>query len=203
MDVYPLFSSNVVVIEVEESLHSLQKIKEYEFIDTKSPGSDNCLITKNRKILNDFSRIKFLIQKHFDNFKNNVLNYEKTKFEITTSWGTKLVQNCTSQFHSHMNCMYSGILYFDEYDSNSGMLEFETPFITQQIAVIPTQYNIVNARVYGFKPKKNLLVFFPSYLRHRITTHLSEKERYSLAFNFIPTGKIGEGDSYVDIVLNS
>jgi len=203
MIIYPLFASNVFVGSINEDLKELQKIKKYDFIETKEDMSSGSYITKNQKILNDFPKVKNVIQKNFNEVKNEVLMHRDTNFEITTSWGTKVLKDSFCQFHSHMNCLYSGILYFDEYDLDSGTLEFESPFITQQIYAIPSEYNIVNARVYGFKPKKNNLIFFPSYLRHRITKHLSKIERYSLSFNLMPVGKLGRGDSYIDIVLKS
>ena len=43
--------------------------------------------------------------------------------------------------------------------------------------------------------KKNMVIFFPSYLEHSILNNTSKKPRHSLAFNLIPFGKYGVGDS--------
>jgi len=203
VDVYPLFASNVFVGEIEESLDVLQKIKKYEFIDTNSYGSSKSLISKNRKILNDFPRVKQIVERSFNSVKNNFLEYSDTKFSVTTSWATKITKESVCQFHSHTNCLYSGILYFDDYGPDSANIEFESPYVNQQLLVKPKSYNIFNAHVYAFKPRKNLIILFQSNLRHRITQHFSENERYSLAFNFMPIGKIGDGDSFIDLSLNS
>ena len=40
-----------------------------------------------------------------------------------------------------------------------------------------------------------MLLFFPSYLWHTILNNHSDKPRYSLAFNLIPLGHYGSGDS--------
>jgi hypothetical protein len=62
----------------------------------------------------------------------------------------------------------------------------------------PTEWNILNSRRLIIEPEKNLLVFFPSVLRHRVSKYSGKDNRYSLAFNLFPTGKIGNGDSSID-----
>ena len=47
----------------------------------------------------------------------------------------------------------------------------------------------------GMYPHKNQLILFPSYLKHRICEQKSDKTRYSLAFNIVPIGGYGYGDS--------
>jgi len=44
-------------------------------------------------------------------------------------------------------------------------------------------------------PKKNMLVFFPSYLYHKIEKNTSDEVRHSLAFNIMPDGATGKVDS--------
>ena len=55
--------------------------------------------------------------------------------------------------------------------------------------------NNYNAKEYLVTPQKNMLLFFPSYLWHTILNNHSDKPRYSLAFNLIPLGQYGSGDS--------
>tara|TARA_Y100000004_G_scaffold13011_1_gene13895 strand:+ start:1581 stop:2195 length:615 start_codon:yes stop_codon:yes gene_type:complete len=151
-----------------------------------------CYASTNKFILND-TKILFLknyILNEFNKFKNVVLNLNNTQFELTTSWLTKTPKNHFSNFHNHSNCMFSGIFYFD--DSSDLLLN---DYTIKQFYVIPKSYNDYNADSYTIKPKKNMMVFFDSRLHHRITKNLNEKTRYSLAFNFIPKGHIGIGDS--------
>jgi len=46
-----------------------------------------------------------------------------------------------------------------------------------------------------------MLIFFPSETYHRIVNNKSNKIRYSLAFNLIPVGPIGDktNDGFVNI----
>ena len=55
--------------------------------------------------------------------------------------------------------------------------------------------NIHNSKEWFVKPKKNLLLFFPSYLWHAVMNNTSDNPRHSLAFNFIPIGEYGVSDS--------
>ena len=55
--------------------------------------------------------------------------------------------------------------------------------------------NIHNSKEWQVQPKKNMVIFFPSYLEHSILNNTSKKPRHSLAFNLIPFGKYGVGDS--------
>ena len=41
-------------------------------------------------------------------------------------------------------------------------------------------------------------MFFPSHLKHYVTTHNNSKTRYSLAFNIVPIGLYGDRDSTYD-----
>ena len=45
------------------------------------------------------------------------------------------------------------------------------------------------------QPKKNMIVFFPSYLHHRIEKNTFDEVRHSLAFNIMPDGTTGVVDS--------
>ena len=47
------------------------------------------------------------------------------------------------------------------------------------------------------KPFKGLLTFFPSEVYHKVQE--TDLKRTSMAFNFIPTGTYGPGDSRVSI----
>jgi hypothetical protein len=63
----------------------------------------------------------------------------------------------------------------------------------------PSEWNIYNYQSFVIQPDKNLLVFFPSDLKHKINVYTGLKDRYSVAFNLIPVGTIGLGDSSVTI----
>lgn len=67
----------------------------------------------------------------------------------------------------------------------------------------PTEYNIYNSPWWNFKPKKNMVIFFPSYLKHRMGRHNLDDPRYCLVFNIMPCGTFGFGDSSISLELNN
>jgi hypothetical protein len=64
----------------------------------------------------------------------------------------------------------------------------------------PSEYGIYNSKSFTIVPEQNELILFFSNLRHEIITNSSNKDRYSLAFNCLPSGSFGEGDSHSEFV---
>ena len=64
--------------------------------------------------------------------------------------------------------------------------------------LIPSEYNIFNSREWRYTPTNGLLLFFPSEMHHKIEKNESNITRHSLAFNIIPIGTYGEGDSHYE-----
>jgi len=181
-----------------------KEIKKEEFIefkiDEKRSYSSHVKSPKNFDILNKnyLKNIKKKINNEFNNFKNNYLKYENTSFKITTSWLTKSKKGESSRIHKHRNSMYSGILYL-QVDDLSGDISFENHY-TDSFNIIPTKYNIYNSEEYLIKPKNNMIIFFPSDTHHRILENKSNNTRYSIAFNLMPSTKIGEVDSTYEYI---
>ena len=64
-------------------------------------------------------------------------------------------------------------------------------------------YNMYNSKSWKITPNNGMLIFFPSEVHHQILKNNSNIERYSLAFNLMPTGKIGieNSDSFVNLKI--
>ena len=61
------------------------------------------------------------------------------------------------------------------------------------------EINDLNADWYIVNFTENsALILFPSNLMHSIEKNLSDKVRYSIAFNTLPLGEIGTGDSKIN-----
>mgnify|MGYP003347532921 CR=1 FL=1 len=151
-----------------------------------------------KKISINQSKALNLLKKFYE-YKNEVLKYTTTDFVITTSWFTKIEPMQMTQIHSHTNSLYSGVLYIDEYDDKSSSIVFHTNIQKQILLNPPDEWNILNCDSWNIKPKNNMLLFFPSYLLHSITTNNSNNTRYSLAFNIHPIGLYGGDDSSIKI----
>ena len=196
--IYPIFSSPVYAKVIGESLDNIfDSLKEQPF---EEGNLDGTFTSKSKKIVDKFPKLKKIILREFNYFKNTYLRYDSTDFSITTSWITKCVSNSQSYIHNHKNCVYSGILYFQNLEG-VGNLQFNNDNINPQSIMLndATEHNFYNSQIWTIEPQKNLVVIFPSYLFHKITKHCSKEDRYSLAFNLFPKGKFGRNDSFLNV----
>ena len=185
----PLFASPLISLQVEENTDELI---EYPYEFTKCSADCQTYSTDNQ-ILRKFPKIKKILLSYFIKIAEDIFKYDQT-FKISTSWVTK-TKDTSSQVHRHKNSFYSGVYYFEDYPNDSGELEFKSPLSAYwDYYVVPKQYNLMNMLSYGERPKKNKLVFFPSYLEHRVADN-NHIGRRSLAFNIVPIGEYGSGDS--------
>lgn len=202
--ILPLFSSPVYVNEIEDiDLKKYLKLvkkckwrisgeKKEKELENLSFNSEDHTILENK----EFKILKERIMKEFNIFKNDIMKY-KNNFRITTSWCTLSKKNQYSNLHKHTNSMFSGILYLNT-NENDGDLYFEN-VNNRSFFIEPDVNNLYNSHSFNIVPKVGRIVFFPSELLHRIELNKTNSERISLAFNFFPVGKIGGGDSYLDI----
>ena len=109
-------------------------------------------------------------------------------------------ENTKSQNHIHKNSFWSGVYYFDDtYGDKAGSLSLRNP-IHQLSSFSPNckELTSVTATEIYIKPKSNTLVMFPSYVYHEVALHEEDNDRHSLAFNVMPIGQYGTGDSRYD-----
>lgn len=202
-EIIPAFPSVIAATKIDKDLSSLWNlIPNLEFMESTSDDSHAVYTSKDLNLLNSLPDVKKILLDSFLEFKNNTLNYTTTDFEITTSWMTKTETNGFCQYHAHKNSFYSGVLYKNKSNSSdSGNLMFVDAGVKDDTLLIntPHEWNLLNSKRLVLEPDENLLIFFPSYLRHRISKYTGEENRYSLAFNLFPVGKIGSGDSTVNV----
>jgi uncharacterized protein (TIGR02466 family) len=200
----PIFIKNILLTEKENNI-ILNEIKKQSFINSGNINNEKNLTQKisvvgtNMKFL-ELKKLLFLKNKIlnvFEIFKNKVMEYNLTEFKITTSWLTKTSKDHSCNFHSHSNCMFSGVFYFNV-NEKSGNISFEN-FNKSSFLVIPEKYNIYNSSEISISPKKNDLIIFPSCMNHRIEKNLTDIDRYSIAFNLLPIGVIGVDDSNINL----
>tara|TARA_B110000503_G_C7167937_1_gene422796 strand:+ start:1723 stop:2355 length:633 start_codon:yes stop_codon:yes gene_type:complete len=202
-EILPIFPSVISANKVSEDLSVLWKtVDSLEFFSSNVDDTYLLYTSSNMKILDSVQDIKEILLNYFYEFKDTVLNLSTTDFDITTSWITKTEPGGFCQYHCHRNSYYSGVLYQDKTNSlGSGELLFTDVGIKNETILIndPTEWNLLNSRRIIIEPEENLLVFFPSTLRHRISKYTGTDTRYSLAFNLFPIGKLGSGDSTLNM----
>lgn len=200
-DIISLFASNIFKSKLDvDHTEAFNAIKANTEFLQHSTG--DCYVSKNFNILDEYLSLKEDVESTFNYFKDNVLKYESTEFKITTSWATKVRPNGISHFHNHKNCMYSGVLYIDDLKF-CAPIEFINSNLYQDSFLInqPSEINIYNSNKWMVHPSKNTIIFFPSYLMHRVGLHNSDETRYSIAFNLMPNGIFGSADSTVRLEI--
>jgi uncharacterized protein (TIGR02466 family) len=204
-EILPVFPSVISAVKISEDLTEFwNTVQTVDFFRSNADDTHLVYSSKNMNILNDHKEIKRLLINYFYEFKNKILRLESTDFDITTSWITKTETGGFCQYHCHRNSYYSGVLYNDDTDHrDSGNLLFTDSGVKEESILInePLEWNILNSKRIVIEPEKNLLILFPSNLRHRISKYTGKNIRYSLAFNLFPIGKIGNGDSTLDLNL--
>ena len=189
--ILPVFSSNIVTCIIEKNTDVLKKETKFANNDyQKDTGRDNY------RVLEKYPKVKKTLLEKYKKFAREQLNYTEN-FEISTSWVTQIETGGQCQKHCHKNSFYSGVYYFDEYEEDEGgVLEIMTPLSNHfDFNVMPEDWNVYTGRVLKFSPKKNLLILFPSYLFHQVLSYEGTSIRKSLAFNIVPIGFYGDGDS--------
>tara|TARA_B100001013_G_C24613745_1_gene444311 strand:+ start:893 stop:1516 length:624 start_codon:yes stop_codon:yes gene_type:complete len=200
-----LFAETIYINKLDVELNSLLKyLAKINFVKSGNKNLRNTkeksLASINKDIFNYnriFKKLKKEVINEFNHFKNDHLKYHNVNFGITTSWLTVARTNEYSDLHCHKNCFYSGIFYLKT-SENCGNLVLENLEKKGSYLFTPTEYNALNSNTSEVKPVDNLIIFFPSYLYHRIDVNNSPEDRISLAFNIIPVGKYGtKGDSAI------
>ena len=190
--IYPLFATPVMMIELnineKKILNYMKKIK---YKTTKL--ADGCHQSFSNKILEDkiLEKEKLILMNAVKYYLKTVFHYSG-KFKIGNSWLTKTFPTCESQAHCHRNNWMSACYYPEE---NKG---FSISFIRgSAVPFIDVDYDdydsVYACESFNLIPKKGSLVIFPSYVQHRINKNLSNKNRYSLAFNINPIGHFKKG----------
>jgi uncharacterized protein (TIGR02466 family) len=193
-EIVPLFSKPVYLKDLNLDVKKIVSIAEKEIYEKclgdKHPD-DNASQSKNLYVL-EHKKLKWLkdaMMREFNSYNSNVMHLSN-KFEITTSWFTKMEKGQASNNHNHNNCMFSAVFYL-QVDENTGDIHFQT-YDTRRYCLDIEEFNVFNSVDYKFTPINNTLLLFPAEMFHMVKENTSDMTRYSLAFNLTPVGLVGE-----------
>ena len=202
-ELFRLFSIPVLKGHIDLSTSELSNVrnivKKEKYI---ASGSDKATYqSENLYVLDKIDFLKNKIMNALSIYKNDVFKFNNTNLNMTTSWGVKVMPKSESIYHNHSNSFFSGVYYIDTDDKSSEISfnSFTTNKMITPSHLDPTETNLDNSHVWSFKPENNMILFFPSYLYHKIEKNFSSKTRYSLAFNFMPYGQIGASDALINL----
>jgi hypothetical protein len=170
----------------EFKIHNLWPIPVYQSnIETKKEWKDlildlyyerthigNSDISKDRFILDRMPDLKSQINLHCENYVKKYLKVKKeASFYLLNSWVNIHRPNDQAQVHQHGNALLSGVYY----------------------PIVPT------AERYEIEVENDLIIIFPSHLEHSVQRNISNKNRYSLAFNYYVRGEFGREEYKLEI----
>ena len=100
--------------------------------------------------------------------------------------------------HNHNNSMWSGVFYFgNEESKNTGIRFSDFANKMNGFCLTPSEYNDWNCSSWDWYPTNDSVIFFPSQTPHTVLPNRSNGIRYSIAFNLMPIGFCGRGDSSI------
>jgi uncharacterized protein (TIGR02466 family) len=186
----PIVSNGIFIydLDIKKDYSKYYKSLKYNKASTSSSMSDNM------SVLSKTPEIKKEIELSCNHFINEVLSMD-CSYHIYNSWFTLTKPGHDSDSHVHTNSWLSGVYYPQQ--NNGFNINFYNDFHNFYITKIK-EYGIYNSRYFTINPKKNQLILFFSNLRHQICKNESNENRYSLAFNVLPKGDFGVGDSRVN-----
>ena len=204
-EVFPLFSTPLTVTNRFLPTKYIEPLVEYykgnDDIWEDKGFKFQSMQTKSKKTLDEHPDVKWYIEKDFNMFiKDMLLLEDKYKFALGTSWGTKTTPEHASSWHQHSNYFYSGVYYFEESETP---IEFQKPVAGYRYGFEKKDFNIFNNETFSVKPEANSMVYFPSWLEHRIAYHEGDTHRYSIAMNFTPVGTWGTMDSEISMEMSN
>tara|TARA_B100000902_G_scaffold367477_1_gene390110 strand:+ start:384 stop:1043 length:660 start_codon:yes stop_codon:yes gene_type:complete len=204
------FSIPMVQVKIDEDTSELKSYDQVKMFALKNQEKaeriSNSYNRHNDKNWNDKFRIlekypttKNLLTQYVNKILGEGIGYD-ANFAISTSWMTLTSKGFKSQLHNHKNSFWSGVYYFDDnYSDHCGNLELRNPI--NDLSDFQVEFKKLDSSTNPFicvVPISKCLVLFPSYIYHGIQTNHDANDRFSLAFNIVPTGYCGEADASYD-----
>ena len=207
VDMLDMFSIPLIHCELDEDTSELRQCTDY-VLNTNQVDVDEYKIFEKSglketidfefRVLEQFPKMKQMFTHISNRLIKEGLNYDN-KLEISSSWFTKTHKGEQSPMHDHKNCVFSAVYYYGDYDDKVGNLIFKNPIVNlTSYRLNVGKSNKFNTYDIEITPQAGSLLIFPSYVSHKIDVHKSDIPRLSLAFNMVPVGQYGIGDSQAD-----
>lgn len=197
----PIFIQNLEITkEVQDELYSLKTNRSEEIL----PNGDRvCDIwgenTENKQVLRleKLSSIRNTILVNAKKFATEVMGFEIENLVDVLSWVNNKTSAQEHKTHVHPNSFISGVLYFDDvYDEKTSLIFEKNAGTSAMFQIIPKKnhkiQNDFSTYYYAVPAIKGRLIIFPSHLPHFVPKNDSNNSRYSLAFNLMPVGELGD-----------
>jgi uncharacterized protein (TIGR02466 family) len=108
-----------------------------------------------------------------------------SKYTIQNIWANLIKKYDYHGMHTHSSrgsALISGVFYVDA--PENAFLKFENPYINFSIPEDAENQNIFNFDSFKYQCIPGRLILFKSYTKHGYDSHLNEKDKISIAFNY-------------------
>ena len=207
VDMLDMFSIPLIHCELDEDTSELRQCTDYVLNTNQVDVDEYKTFEKSGlketfdfefRVLEQFPKMKQMFTHISNRLIKEGLNYDN-ELEISSSWFTKTHKGESSPMHDHKNCVFSAVYYYGDYDDKVGNLIFKNKIVNlTSYRLNVGKSNKFNTYDIEITPQSGSLLIFPSYVSHKIDVHKSEIPRLSLAFNMVPVGQYGIGDSQAD-----
>lgn len=130
------------------------------------------------------SPLNFLLPIIKESCQKAVNDFGSTKkINIGNAWININEENSYNRLHNHAGSDLSCVFYLTD---NNSEIEFIRPYDIQQhyLDNLESKYNTELSFIsVTYKPQKNTLLMFPSWLQHRVKTNINKTARISVAIN--------------------
>ena len=117
--------------------------------------------------------------------------------ELVTSWVNLHKKGDHAPIHCHTNSIVSGVWYLSFPENSGEFLTHTDNKLFGNLLDFPKTENLFNSAFNSFTPKNGDLILFPSDLKHSVIPSKSDKERFSLAFNYMLRGNVKSGTTTI------
>jgi uncharacterized protein (TIGR02466 family) len=168
----------------------LSKITNYCY--TKEKTEDGAITNntgqwQSKNIVNDpeIQELKDEILRHVQKISEYIGRNLNLEYVVENMWININRKNHFDIIHDHPGFSFSGTFYV-KFDEDCGNIVFTNPNSCSSWAfkkITARNYTPYNSEVYSIFPEENLLVIFPSSVKHYVEPNLSDHDRISISFN--------------------
>lgn len=201
MQMIQIFGAWVAVTKLQ-SLDIPSSLEHVKTLDVKYEyDGDHSSVTITQRLLDApiFEAVKAECE-HLSKAYVDLQGHQVDHVKIVSSWGNTLRKAAEIHVHMHPNSYVSGVFYLTE----GAPLNFHNPLQTEDLFTLRPlvrwdDQNQHTWQVLKLPIKPGYLFLFPSRLLHHVDQNDNDF-RYSIAFNTMPTGSIGDSTKELNIV---
>ena len=202
MHLVDLFPKTIAVAELKSlSPEVIEKAKELIDLSANVEISGDGGFTREQQLLDKaiFREVKAEILDMCREFAK-AYSHIVEDVAICNSWGNLVKCGDSIHYHRHSNSYISGSFYLSEGTSfNIYNDDSQTLFGFQPALKPGDNYRAMES--FNIDPKPGRIILFPSNLRHCVLPSNKPENRYSIAFNAVPVGRLGAPTNLLNITV--